>query len=86
MISAMRDQVLALACLRHSVPAVQGRGMDSLPLEATVTVAPALVRSLDIPELKRAFAAITEALLAETERTDPGLADRLTGPLKELAS
>lgn len=86
MISAMRDQVLALACLRHSVPAVQGRGMDSLPLEATVAVAPALVRSLDIPELKRAFAAITEALLAETERTDPGLADRLTGPLKELAS
>jgi len=60
--------------------------MDSLPPEATVAVAPALIRSLDIPELKRAFAAITQALLVETERTDPGLADRLTGPLKELAS
>lgn len=85
MISAMRDHVLALACLRHGVPAVQGRGMDSLPREATVAVAPALVRSLDIPELKRAFAAITKALLVETERTDPGLADRLRGPLNELA-
>ncbi len=86
MISAMRDQVLALACLRHGVTAVQGRGIDSLPREATMAVAPALIRSLDIPELKRAFAAITKALLVETERTDPGLADRLTGPLNELAS
>ncbi len=86
MISAMRDQVLALACLHHGVPAVQGRGMDNLPPEATVAVAPALVRSLDIPELKRAFAAITQALLVETERTDAGLADRLTEPLRELAS
>jgi len=86
MISAMRDQVLALACLRHGVPAVQGRGMDSLPPEVTVAVAPALVRSLDIPELKRAYAAITQALLVETERTDPRLADRLTKPLRELAS
>jgi len=86
MISAMRDQVLALACLRHGVPAVQGRGMDDLPPEATMAVALALVRSLDIPELKRAFAAITQALLDESERTDPGLAERLTEPLRELAS
>lgn len=86
MISAVRDQVLALACLRHGVPAVEGRGIDSLPPEATVAVEPALVRSLDIPELKRAFAASTEALLVESARTDPGLADRLAGPLRELAS
>jgi len=86
MISAMRDQVLALACLRHGVTAVQGRGMDDLPPEATVAVAPGLVRSPDIPELKRAFAAITQALLAEIDRTDPGLANRLTKPLRELAS
>ncbi len=69
MISVMRNQVLALACLRHGVPAVQGRGIDSLPPEATAAVAPALVRSLDIPELGRAFAAITEAL-ARRDRKD----------------
>ncbi len=86
MISAMRDQVLALVCQRHGVPAVQGRGMDDLPPEAKVAIAPGLVRSPDIPELKRAFAAITQALLAEIERTDPGLANRLTKPLRELAS
>jgi len=86
MISATRDEVLALACRRHGLPAVEGRGMDSLPPEASVAVAPTLVRSLDIPELKRAFAATIAALLAETERIDPGLAARLTGPLRELAS
>ncbi len=85
MISGVRDQVLALACLRHGVPAVQGRGMDSLPPEATSAVAGALVRSLVIPELRRAFAAVTEALLAEIKRIDPGLAARLTAPLTELA-
>lgn len=63
MISGVRDQVLALACLRHGVPAVQGRGMDSLPREATAGIAQALVRSLDILELRRAFDAVTEALL-----------------------
>jgi len=48
-------------------------------------VAGALVRSLDIPELQRAFAAVTEALLAEIKRIDPGLAARLTAPFTELA-
>jgi hypothetical protein len=86
MVSGVRDHVLALACLRCGVPSVQGRGMDSLPRDATKGVANALVRSLDLPELKRAFIVITEALLVETERSDPGLADRLAGPLRELAS
>lgn len=86
MISGVRDQVLALACLRHNLPAVQGRGMDGLPREETAGLAQALVRSLDAPELERAFAVITEALLVETERSDPGLAVRLAGPLRELVS
>ena len=86
MISGMRDQVLALACLRHGVPAVEGRGMDSLPPKAIVAVSQALVRSLELPELKRAFGAVTEAMLAEIAMIDRELADRLVGPLEELAS
>ncbi len=85
MISAMRDDVLALACLRHGVPAVQGRGMDSLPPEITAGLAGTLVRALDIAELRRAFGAVSEALLVEIERVDAGLASRLAGPLNELA-
>jgi Nucleotidyltransferase domain len=86
MISGMRDQVLALACLRHDVPTVHGRGFDRLLHEATAAIEPALVRPLEISELKRAFAVVTEALLAEAERADAALADRLAGPLRELAS
>ncbi|MGH3933787.1 MAG: nucleotidyltransferase domain-containing protein [Pseudonocardiaceae bacterium] len=86
MISGVRDHVLALACLRHGVPAVQGRGMDDLRPEITGALTGALVCSLDVTELKRAFGVISEALLAEIERVDTGLANRLAGPLRELAS
>jgi hypothetical protein len=85
MISGVRDHVLALACLRHGVPAVQGRGMDRLPPEVTAGFAGALVRSLDISELARAFRVATEALLAEAGQVDAGLAGRLSGTLRELA-
>jgi hypothetical protein len=86
MISGMRDHVLALACLRHGLSTVHGRGFDRLSGEATAAIESALVHSLDLPELKRAFASITEALLGEAKLADPALADRLAGPLRELAS
>jgi hypothetical protein len=86
MISGMRDQVLALACLRHGVPAVEGRGIDALPPHATTAVVPGLVRSLDAAELRRAFEVVTDALIAEIGRADADLADRLSGPLKEMTA
>src|ERR1700676_5187663 len=33
MISGIRDNALALACIRHGLPAVHGRGVDLLPKE-----------------------------------------------------
>jgi hypothetical protein len=86
MISGVRDYVLALACLRHGVPAVQGRGLHLLPAEVTEPLAGALVRSLDVDELTRAFVVATEALIAEIGHVDAGLAQRLAGPLRELAA
>jgi hypothetical protein len=85
MVSGLRDHVLALACVRHGLPATQGRGVDGLPREVTDAVAGALVRSLDPGELARAFQAATEALLGEVERLDHSLARRLAGPLRELS-
>ena len=85
MISGVRDHALALACVRHGVPAVQGRGMDQLPAEVTAGFATALVRSLDGAELERAFRAVTESLIVEIGLADAGLAGRLTGVLRELA-
>jgi len=86
MISAVRDQGLALAALRHGLPAVQGRGFDKLPRKMTAQFEGALVRSLDIDELKRAFRVATRCLLDEVRHSDPALAARLGGPLTELST
>lgn len=86
MVSGMRDQVLALTCLRHDVAATQGRGMDDLPPEATAPITAALARSLDPAELSRAFTAACEALLSEIEYVDPEHAARLAPSVRELAA
>jgi predicted nucleotidyltransferase len=85
MISGVRDQVLALACLRHGLPATQGRGIDLLPSRSTAPLVATLVRSVDAAELTRAFEAAVDALLAEIRQVDPALTRRLAGPLRELA-
>lgn len=85
MISGLRDHVLALACVRHGVPATEGRGMDSLPPDVTAAVAGALVRSLDGPELARALGVATAALATEIRHIDASRADRLATPLQDLA-
>lgn len=85
MISAVRDQALALAALRHGLPATQGRGFDGLPNTVKSEFEGALVRSLDVDELRRAFRAATHCLLLEVGRSDRGLAASLEGPLTELS-
>jgi hypothetical protein len=85
MISGVRDHALALACIRHGLPAVHGRGMDQLPAEVTATLEGSLVRRLDPAELSRAFRAALAGLLDEIRHADRELASRLEGPLRELA-
>ena len=84
MISSARDHVLTLACLRRGLPVAHGRGIDELPQEITARLAPALVRSVDLRELRRAFSAVVDALLREAEESDPLVGRRLTVPLTEL--
>lgn len=86
MLSGMRDNVLALACKRHGVAAVQGRGLDDLPEEIKVQAADCLARSLERAELKRAFRATIDILLGEIRYVDSALAARLTAPLKTVVS
>lgn len=85
MISGVRDHVMSLACLRHGLPPTQGHGMDNLPAELTATMTGALVSSLGISELVRAFRVVTDALIVEISHVDPALCDRLVKPLRELA-
>lgn len=84
MINGLRDQVITLACLRHELPAHQGRGVDDLPADVRQRVAETLVRELDGRELCRAFAASVGALLDEAQQIDPDRERRLRETVWEL--
>jgi hypothetical protein len=85
MISAMRDNVLALACLRLGLPAIHGRGFDLLPEDVLSGIDASLVRHLDRVELLRAFRAATQSLVRELTYFDPDLARRLESALTEIS-
>jgi hypothetical protein len=84
MLDALREQVVALVCLRFGLPAHEGRGVDDLPPEETHLLADALVVSLQPADLRRAFASTARLLLREARRVDAGLASRLAPPIEEL--
>jgi hypothetical protein len=82
MVSNIRDNALALACIRHELPAAHGRGLDLLPRGVTAQFE--LVRQLDIVELSRAFRTVVHGLLSEIRSTDEELAGRLQDVLIRL--
>jgi hypothetical protein len=86
MLSGMRDSVLALACRRHGVADVQGRGLDDLPEELKVRAIDCLAQSLDSIALKRAFRTTTNILIDEIRYFDTTLAAKLMGPLNMVVS
>ena len=84
MISGIRDNALALACIRHGLPAVHGRGMDLLPSGVVAQFDESLVRQLDAAELSRAFRIVIHGLLSEIQSLDQELTGRLRGALTHL--
>jgi hypothetical protein len=84
MISGIRDNALALACIRHGLPAVYGRGMDLLPSDVISQFDGTLIQHLDAAELSRVFRLVIHGLLGEIRRVDMQLAERLQGPLTLL--
>jgi hypothetical protein len=84
-ISGIRDQTLALACLRFGKPADYAKGADALQSAVTGELEAALVRSLELEELQRALRAAAARLIPELYATDPDQAHRLEGPIRELA-
>ena len=86
MVSAMRDQALALACLRHGEDAREGRGMDMLPADVRDHFASALVRDLTADEIGRAFRAVTDLALEETRHVDAALERRIEPVMISLAA
>jgi hypothetical protein len=64
-LSGVRDYGLHLACLRHGLPARNGRGFDDLPTDVQGAFRDALARSFDPEELLRALEVAIESLLRE---------------------
>jgi hypothetical protein len=85
MISGVRDQALALACIRHGLSAVHGRGLDLLPKEVAAPFEGALVRQLEAAELSRCFRVAMDGLLREIRHADQELAGCLQAALTLLA-
>jgi hypothetical protein len=83
-ISGIRDQTLALACLRFGEPTDYAKGADALPSGVTGELEDALVRSLAPEELRRALRVAATRLLGELHATDAVQAQRLELPIREL--
>ena len=82
-ISGVRDYALSLACLRRSLPAIQGRGFDALPPDISDQFRLALVTSLERDELLRALGCAIEGLLGEMEEVQE-LAAKVEPQLRHL--
>jgi predicted nucleotidyltransferase len=84
MIDGVREQTITLACLRHELPAHEGRGVDDLPAGLRQRIAATLVSELEERELCRAFAASVGVLLDEVRVIDPDREQRLRETAWEL--
>ncbi|NUR77795.1 MAG: nucleotidyltransferase domain-containing protein [Thermoleophilia bacterium] len=84
-ITSMRDEALALACRRHGLETLYGRGRDRLPPDVLAPFEDALVRSVDAAELQRALTVGVDCLLREADEAR-SLANRVEPRLRELVA
>jgi hypothetical protein len=78
-LSGVRDETLAVACIRCGLPPAHARGVDGLPPDLLRRFAPTLVSSLDPGELRRALGIAIELLLLEGGDLATPLAEDLRG-------
>lgn len=82
-LSGVRDYALHLACLRHGLPARNGRGFDDLPADVRDAFQGALARTLDPDELLRALGVAIAGLLREADQVRE-IATKVEPHLREL--
>ena len=85
-IRAIRDNTLALGCLRFGLPSAYAKGVDRLPSQLTEPALEAFARSLDAAELARALEAAARLFVDELKRNDVAVAERLEKVLLERAT
>jgi hypothetical protein len=80
-IGSVRDQALALACLRLGESPHYSRGVDRLPPDVSAPLEDTFVAGLEPDELRRALRAARQCLLDEIGQRDALLAKRLEAAL-----
>jgi hypothetical protein len=83
-VGAVRDHALSLACLRHGLPAVQGRRYDDLPSETLARFKATHVGALEPAGLRAALAASVLALMHEGTEAEIRCANVVAERLAEL--
>jgi hypothetical protein len=84
-VGAVRDHALALACLRHGLPAAQARGYDDLPPETLARFEASHVGALEPELLQAALAASVRVLMHEGTEAGLPAADVISERLLMLA-
>jgi hypothetical protein len=84
MVTGVRSHALALACIRHGLPADHGRGTDRLPPEVAARFDRALVGRLEAEEVARAFQVVMDGFIGEVRHADEALAERLQDTASQL--
>jgi hypothetical protein len=84
MISGVRDNALALACVRLGISAAHGKGFHLLPGEVTAQFEGSLIRELNRDKLLVAFRTVVQGFLHETNAVDTELANRLQTTLIDM--
>jgi hypothetical protein len=83
-VGAVRDHALSLACLRHGLPAVQGRRYDDLPPETLAQFEATHVGAVEPVALGAALAASVLALMHESAEAELPCASVVAERLAEL--
>lgn len=85
MLDHLRDQVLALACIRHGLNPHHGREADRLPSSVLDALAAARAAGVEREELARSHDQLLRLLGDEIEQHDRDLSAQLRTPLRALA-
>ncbi len=85
MLDDLRDQVIALKCVRYGLNPWHGRDADSLPLHERTALLASRAERVDREALAEAQGLLVVHLLEEIRQHDAVLADRLRAPFAALA-
>ena len=86
MLDDLRNQVVALACVRHGLNPWHGREVDRLPVDELSALQRSRAADLSPRALSESLARLLAFLLGEIEQYDPARAARMRGAVQAIAA